>query len=72
MAIPGIVLIVSFIISVWLIAMSGVALHESSQDAGESYETFVKWFAGISVSVGCIAFIYTFYEVYKNWKFVST
>jgi hypothetical protein len=62
------VLIIAFVISVWLVAMSGVALHEASTKPGESYTNFVKWFSGISIAVGSLTFLFASYSLYEKFE----
>jgi hypothetical protein len=48
-------LIIIVVVGVWLIALSGVALHETVAKPGKNYDRFVKYFAGISIVVAGVS-----------------
>lgn len=54
------------LVAVWLVIMSGMALHAATVDAGETYERRMKEFSGVSIGVGCAYILYLFYVLYKN------
>lgn len=41
----------------WLVAMSSVAIHKTISPTSDSYDNFVKYFAGISIGFGGVAII---------------
>jgi len=55
-------------VSVWIIAVSSMALRSTLVNTGDSYETALKWFSAASIAVGALAILFVFSGFYwKSW-----
>jgi len=44
-------------VSLWMIGLAGLAMHEALSDTSVSYRNSVKWVSGISIAAGAIVVI---------------
>lgn len=52
-------------VSLWMIGLAGISLHEALSDTSDAYKNAVKYISGISIAAGAIVVIVA------SWAYVK-